>query len=276
MKGCGEKLRDPSPSTVDESRPALKSRVESPDANVSISTTSGFSFRNIPLSISQNIRSGTQIKMETPESPSVYYGSPSPPPSKLPPSPRLGVTLRSPPPNIPPSSVASIVPTFVRPQPVGDEATFSESLYSQTPKSDGSSVTTETSFDERKSRMIESIVRDATNRIKVMFLQARGSSGSTSNPPGQDPTPGLQESRPHTTHPTTGNDRNLKRKMDDRGYCGTDDEDEDTGNHGPKDPAATKEEAPRYACPYFKYNPSFYKSARGCPGPGWLDVHRVK
>ncbi|KAK0721802.1 hypothetical protein B0T26DRAFT_769531 [Lasiosphaeria miniovina] len=69
VKGCGEKVRDPGPSNIDKSRPARESRVESPDADVSINTTSGFSFRDGPLSINQDVRSGTNIKMETPESP---------------------------------------------------------------------------------------------------------------------------------------------------------------------------------------------------------------
>jgi len=30
------------------------------------------------------------------------------------------------------------------------------------------------------------------------------------------------------------------------------------------------------ACPYFQHNPSKYSTQRGCPGPGWPNVHRVK
>jgi hypothetical protein len=173
-------------------------------------------------------------------------------------------------------SVVSTETADVRLQLARDEEAVSESLYS----SDGSDVATETLLDERKSRMIESIVRYAINMIKFMFLQARGNSGSTSSPQGQDQPPGQQDSRPHTTYPTAANDRHLKRKMDDRGRHGSDEEDEDVGDHEPKPPPSSssrdKDEVPRYACPYFKHNPSFYKGARGCPGPGWVDVHRVK
>ncbi len=35
-------------------------------------------------------------------------------------------------------------------------------------------------------------------------------------------------------------------------------------------------ELPKFACPYFKYNPAKYKSWGLCPGPGWSDIHRVK
>jgi hypothetical protein len=30
------------------------------------------------------------------------------------------------------------------------------------------------------------------------------------------------------------------------------------------------------ACPYFKRNPRKYRHQKGCPGPGWVDVHRLK
>ncbi|KAI0019341.1 hypothetical protein F4780DRAFT_450220 [Xylariomycetidae sp. FL0641] len=33
---------------------------------------------------------------------------------------------------------------------------------------------------------------------------------------------------------------------------------------------------PRFACPYFKHQPSKYQRWSICPGPGWQDVHRVK
>ncbi|KAH8895306.1 hypothetical protein GQ53DRAFT_744011 [Thozetella sp. PMI_491] len=32
----------------------------------------------------------------------------------------------------------------------------------------------------------------------------------------------------------------------------------------------------QFACPYYKYNPSKYGAWRGCAGPGWATVHRVK
>ncbi|KAK3379002.1 hypothetical protein B0T24DRAFT_663274 [Lasiosphaeria ovina] len=314
VKGCGEKVRDPGPSNVDKSRPAPESRVESPDAHVSINTTSGFSFRDGPLPINQDIKSGTNINMETTASPSVYDQDikssinikiePTESPSVYDQDIKNSTNIK-----IEPTASPSVYDQdIMNSTNIKIEPTESPSVYDQDIKS-GTNIKMKTpespsvydksppspswklppspspgvklrspppNISPRKSKMIESIVQDATNKIKAMLLQARGSSGSTSDPPSQDPTPGQQESRPNTARATTGNDRNPKRKMDDRGYSGTDDEDEDTGNHGPKDPATAKGDAPRYACPYFKYNPSFYKSARGCPGPGWLDIHRVK
>ena len=152
---------------------------------------------------------------------------------------------------------------------MGDEA--SDSLLSQTPRSDASSVITETFLDERKSRMIDNVVLYVTKRIKAMFIQARGGAHMTSTPSSQ----GKVSSTSRTASSVPGN--NNKRKIDDRDPRETEDEDEDTSNPRlPKDSAESKEENAGYACPYFKYNPAMYKSARNCPGPGWPNVHRVK
>jgi hypothetical protein len=35
-------------------------------------------------------------------------------------------------------------------------------------------------------------------------------------------------------------------------------------------------DSPLYACPYFKRNRQKYQRWRGCPGPGWDSIHRVK
>jgi hypothetical protein len=31
-----------------------------------------------------------------------------------------------------------------------------------------------------------------------------------------------------------------------------------------------------YACPFYKSNPAKYQNEKGCPGPGWKDIHRLK
>jgi hypothetical protein len=32
----------------------------------------------------------------------------------------------------------------------------------------------------------------------------------------------------------------------------------------------------RYACPFYKRNSAKYQNFPGCPGPGWVSVHRLK
>jgi len=200
-----------------------------------------------------------QIKEETPESRSGHDTTPPSGPPAMSVSPRPGA---------PPTTPS------IQSRPMRDEAT--ESLYSHTPRSDLDSVATETFLDERKSRIIERVVRDVTNRIKAMFLQARGSSSPTSNPSDLNMASKPMQNGRNTTGSATGDDKNLKRKRDDRDNRDTDEEDEGTNNYRQKDTDEAKQENPGYACPYFKYNPSLYKSARGCPGPGWPNAHRVK
>jgi hypothetical protein len=36
------------------------------------------------------------------------------------------------------------------------------------------------------------------------------------------------------------------------------------------------EKTPKFACPFFKYNPGRYAEERACCGPGWSSVNRVK
>lgn len=39
---------------------------------------------------------------------------------------------------------------------------------------------------------------------------------------------------------------------------------------------SSSEMATRFACPFYKHEPSRFRSRRTCPGPGWLTVHRMK
>lgn len=161
--------------------------------------------------------------------------------------------------------------TTVRARRAGDEA--SESLPSESPRSDASSVVTETSLAERKSRMIDNAVLEVTRRIRAMFIQVRG--GTDSSTSGVNGASGLSKG-PHRKTTATVSE-NKKRKIDDRDACDSGDEDEDAQNNlQGMNPLDTKEANPGYACPYFKCNPAMYKSVRTCPGPGWPNVHRVK
>ncbi|GAP91168.1 hypothetical protein SAMD00023353_5300750 [Rosellinia necatrix] len=59
-----------------------------------------------------------------------------------------------------------------------------------------------------------------------------------------------------------------------------DEESSDSEADAPQDPNATAKQGPpsrRYfACPFFKKSPETYMSHRGCPGPGWVSIHRLK
>jgi hypothetical protein len=36
------------------------------------------------------------------------------------------------------------------------------------------------------------------------------------------------------------------------------------------------ERPPLFACPYYKNNPARYSNERGCCGPGWYNISRLK
>ncbi|KAM7214484.1 hypothetical protein V8F06_010118 [Rhypophila decipiens] len=70
-----------------------------------------------------------------------------------------------------------------------------------------------------------------------------------------------------------------KRKASDRKNEDEDEDDDDRERPPPSKARIDKGkgvESPKFACPYFKYNQAKYKDWRGCPGPGWPDVHRLK
>lgn len=57
---------------------------------------------------------------------------------------------------------------------------------------------------------------------------------------------------------------------------GNDDGDEE-GEQRPKlSSGANSLLAPKFACPFFKRDPAKYQNFPGCPGPGWVSVHRLK
>lgn len=153
----------------------------------------------------------------------------------------------------------------------------SNSLLSETPLSLTSTPPTESGLDERKAKIIDGIVLHLQGKIRQVFAQARIRARG-----GQHETPAESSQARHSTPTSTiagksdsTNRNGKKRKMDDRDFG--DDEDDDADLFRPKQAAdRDKVEDSAYACPYFKYNPAMYKSARNCPGPGWPTVHRVK
>ncbi|KAI0853020.1 hypothetical protein F5Y00DRAFT_257675 [Daldinia vernicosa] len=70
-----------------------------------------------------------------------------------------------------------------------------------------------------------------------------------------------------------------KRKYSNKGSDGGEEDDNGSGQDQrpiKKGVDGKKHQKQMFACPYFKHNPSKYKEWRTYPGPGWLDVHRVK
>ncbi|KAK0725905.1 hypothetical protein B0H67DRAFT_143264 [Lasiosphaeris hirsuta] len=145
----------------------------------------------------------------------------------------------------------------------------SESPLSQTTQSEASEAEIESQLAERKASMIDSVVSFVMSRIKLGFAQARG--GSEEPPPPAATT----EPSKRSEQAGSGLQNSRKRARPAGNGFGADGEDDDADPTGANKKAKSKD-APRFACPYFKYNPIMYKTAQNCPGPGWQDVHRVK
>ena len=145
---------------------------------------------------------------------------------------------------------------------------------SLTPPSAISTPPTERGLDAKKARIVDGVVIHLKNKIKDVFALARGcyrqvpvSAGG-----GESSEPALRMANAANPAPRSGK----KRWASDKDF--NSDRDDNEGRSGRKIPGSKEGEegTVAYACPYFKYNPGMYKSARNCPGPGWLSVHRVK
>jgi hypothetical protein len=56
------------------------------------------------------------------------------------------------------------------------------------------------------------------------------------------------------------------------------DNNEDEGREQPQNRFSRQNSlrGPKFACPFFKKEPGKYQGRSGCPGPGWVTVHRLK
>jgi hypothetical protein len=148
---------------------------------------------------------------------------------------------------------------------------------SQIPPSDGSSYPTETYVDERKTQIIDSIVSKVTQWMRSMFDSCRkGAGGNSAGASGRPDESQGSSSKAKTSNPT--NPSNQKRKATEIDDGETDDDDEEEHKEDRKSGKKPVQncENRKYACPYFKYNPTKYREWRVCPGPGWADIHRLK
>jgi len=273
VKCCGalgDSVRSVSPSGIPSGNLSTGSRSQTS----ATTTTSVYSLPVPKAAIEVTVETSPKMKKEA-----VGRGQSCPSPVSFPIATRPTSSRASTPPmtalpTVSPGLAVSLLVPVVRSQSAKDEAT--DSMCSHTPRSELGSVATETFLDERKSKMIDSVIRDITNKIKAMFLQAADGSGSASNSSGQHMASNQYDEQRTTTASMAGKERTLKRKMNDRGGGDSGDEDENTSNYRQQTATEPGEKDARYGYPYFKYNPSLYQNARSCPGPGWLDVHRVK
>lgn len=146
---------------------------------------------------------------------------------------------------------------------------------SPTTQSDGSSSATETYIDERKRQIIDSIVFDVAQWMRSMFDSCRrnadGNSAGASGRPSESQESSFKDKTSHSTKPS-----NQKRTLTEVDDDETDEDDEEGQKQDRQSGKKPSQDREKYACPYFKYNPTKYRDWRVCPGPGWADIHRVK
>ncbi|KAI0528117.1 hypothetical protein F5B22DRAFT_21662 [Xylaria bambusicola] len=152
-----------------------------------------------------------------------------------------------------------------------------DTVSSKASSSDESSLTAQDFIETRKKEAIGKIISTITRRLQFEFIKAHRIARQTaagSSEGGDAPSGTLYLPSAHQAQSTR------KRNRDDR--SDVDDENEENDKKKPRrsrgnDKGKGKEmENLRFACPYFKYNPTKYRGWPICPGPGWLDVHRVK
>ncbi|RBA15373.1 hypothetical protein FPRO05_12447 [Fusarium proliferatum] len=128
---------------------------------------------------------------------------------------------------------------------------------SQTPRSDKSSPITETYIDNRKRRIIDSVVFAMMQWLRSYLDVWRKNAGGNSNSAS-----GISEAvlsshlRTGSSNPKHRGDKKRKAaQLDDQG---TDNENEGGNKEDPQSSSMSIQarEDPKYACPYFKYNPA--------------------
>jgi hypothetical protein len=75
-------------------------------------------------------------------------------------------------------------------------------------------------------------------------------------------------------------DQGIKRGAEDGQHPGRDDDkdSDDSNKRGryQKHTYKVVQNRAKFACPFYKRDPEKYQISRGCPGPGWESVHRLK
>ncbi|KAI1130130.1 hypothetical protein F5Y10DRAFT_290149 [Nemania abortiva] len=146
---------------------------------------------------------------------------------------------------------------------------------SWTSSGDESFTTAKENAGTRKEEIIGKIILATTTWLRFRFIQLRKVAAETttnSSEGGSTPHNTLAQSSQGQAQSTQ------KRKLSDRNDDQGENDDEDTNGppHSRADIKGKGKEVLRFACPYFKYNPTKYQHWPICPGPGWLNVHRLK
>ncbi|KAI0446990.1 hypothetical protein F4803DRAFT_426709 [Xylaria telfairii] len=163
-----------------------------------------------------------------------------------------------------------------------DEVTERE--FSWTSSSDESSDTPEGLVETRREQIIKKITLAITQWLRYQFTRAHTAANEATAGPCNDRTTSSSSSDGSCNDGTTSSSSSAQCPEDqvqrvakrNRDNIEKDELEDDDNDDGANDTKGKGKDIMRFACPYFKYNPTKYKQWPICPGPGWLDIHRVK
>ncbi|KAI0110832.1 hypothetical protein GGR51DRAFT_557833 [Nemania sp. FL0031] len=154
-----------------------------------------------------------------------------------------------------------------------DTATDGE--YSSTSSSDESSITTIGIAGIQKEEIVNSIILSITKWLRSRFIQLRkAADGPTDGSCKGGSAPSAISEQFSQGQAQPARKRRARDKYDDS--AGDDGDDSNGCPDSGTDNKGKGRETQRFACPYFKYNPTKYQHWSICPGPGWMNVHRLK
>ncbi|KAH8716818.1 hypothetical protein GQ44DRAFT_713082 [Phaeosphaeriaceae sp. PMI808] len=148
-------------------------------------------------------------------------------------------------------------------------------MYTNTDMSDDEQdiqhLTLQTAVPTSTLKAIEVIMRKVEVNLRYAAYR-QCTRGGSSAPPYNNGTVSYQSNQKASQNGT-------KRKISENHMPPNEDDEEDGYNKRRRGSLATvegSETGAKFACPFYKHEPSRYRNRRTCPGPGWPTVHRMK
>lgn len=145
------------------------------------------------------------------------------------------------------------------------------STYTVTDSEEEDTIMSSTHLPTSTIKMIDIVMRKIEINLRyAAYVQCAGGRSSRASSGANEST------RAGSVSLSSGTKR--KGRFDE-GSPGDEDADEDGANKRRRVSITNTEDSeagPRFACPFYKHDPSRYGNRRTCPGPGWPTVHRMK
>ncbi|KAI3322072.1 hypothetical protein HD806DRAFT_500917 [Xylariaceae sp. AK1471] len=129
-------------------------------------------------------------------------------------------------------------------------------------------------LDDHRSSLIDCVVSGIQVGLHSVIVSAAGTTDNCTTAGSASLANGSSLAPLETVQSCGMKRKRLNPERDQLNSDGSESEDDLYPNSKP-----TKQDSQisrRFACPFFKNSPESYMSYRGCPGPGWISVHRLK